>query len=69
MLVPSQHLHPGSACTLCLSTCSLLLLLLLLQIQGLPTMLFISPNDQKPVLRTEGLLPAETIKKIIRNEL
>lgn len=40
-----------------------------LQIQGLPTMLFISPNDQKPVLRTEGLLPAETIKNIIKNEL
>lgn len=39
------------------------------QIQGLPTMIFIGTNDAKPALRTEGLLPAETIKNIIAKEL
>ncbi|KAF6264260.1 thioredoxin-like protein [Scenedesmus sp. NREL 46B-D3] len=40
-----------------------------LQIQGLPTMIFIGMDNNKPALRTEGLLPAETIKNIIKNEL
>lgn len=40
-----------------------------LQIQGLPTMIFISMDNNKPALRTEGLLPAETIKNIIAKEL
>jgi len=40
-----------------------------LQIQGLPTMVFVSTDANKPALRTEGLLPAETIKEIILNEL
>lgn len=40
-----------------------------LQIQGLPTMVFVSTDSSKPALRTEGLLPAETIKEIILNEL
>jgi hypothetical protein len=39
------------------------------QIQGLPTMIFISTSPDKPALRTEGLLPAETIKNIIAKEL
>jgi thioredoxin len=40
-----------------------------LQIQGLPTMIFIGTNDSKPALRTEGLLTAEVIKGIISKEL
>lgn len=40
-----------------------------LQIQGLPTMIFIGTTPDKPALRTEGLLPAETIKNIIAKEL
>lgn len=39
------------------------------QIQGLPTMIFIGTDNSKPALRTEGLLPAETIKNIIAKEL
>jgi hypothetical protein len=39
------------------------------QIQGLPTMIFIGTNDSKPALRTEGLLTAEVIKGIISKEL
>lgn len=39
------------------------------QIQGLPTMIFIGTDNNKPALRTEGLLPAETIKNIIAKEL
>ena len=40
-----------------------------LQIQGLPTMVFVSTDPAKPALRTEGLLPAKTIKEIVANEL
>ena len=40
-----------------------------LQIQGLPTMLFIGMDPQKPALRTEGLLPSDTIKNILQKEL
>lgn len=40
-----------------------------LQIQGLPTLIFIGMDNEKPALRTEGLLPAETIKNIITKEL
>lgn len=36
---------------------------------GLPTLVFISPDKEKPALRTEGMLPAEQIKEIIKNEL
>jgi hypothetical protein len=32
-------------------------------------MIFIGMDNNKPALRTEGLLPAETIKNIIKNEL
>ena len=41
----------------------------LLQIQGLPTMVFIGMNKEKPALRTEGLLAANVIKQIIQEEL
>lgn len=40
-----------------------------LQIQGLPTMVFIGTDTSKPALRTEGLLPAATIKDIVAKEL
>ena len=36
-----------------------------LQIQGLPTIVFVGLDKEKPSLRTEGLLPSETIKQII----
>lgn len=41
----------------------------LLQIQGLPTMVFVGTDPNKPALRTEGLLPAHIIKEIVQNEL
>ena len=40
-----------------------------MQIQGLPTMVFVGTDPAKPALRTEGLLPAKTIKEIVANEL
>lgn len=40
-----------------------------LQIQGLPTMVFVGMDKSKPALRTEGLLPARTIREIVENEL
>lgn len=40
-----------------------------LQIQGLPTLVFVGMDPNKPALRTEGLLPAATVKDIILNEL
>jgi thioredoxin-like negative regulator of GroEL len=36
-----------------------------LQIQGLPTMIFVGMNSEEPALRTEGLLPANTITDIV----
>jgi len=38
-----------------------------LQIQGLPTVVFVGLDKAKPALRTEGLLPAERIIDIIDN--
>lgn len=40
-----------------------------LQIQGLPTLIFIGTDTKKPALRTEGLLPAATIIDIVSKEL
>lgn len=40
-----------------------------LQIMGLPTMIFVGMDPTKPALRTEGLLPAETIIEIVQKEL
>jgi len=40
-----------------------------LQIQGLPTLVFVGTDMEKPALRTEGMLPAEMVKNIISNEL
>lgn len=40
-----------------------------LQIQGLPTMVFVGLDKSKPALRTEGLLPATSIIQIIKEQL
>lgn len=40
-----------------------------LQIQGLPTLIFVSMDPEKPALRTEGLLPAQSIIDIVNNEM
>ncbi|GLJ29163.1 hypothetical protein SUGI_0575000 [Cryptomeria japonica] len=40
-----------------------------LQIRGLPTVIFISPDHKKNAVRIEGLLPNETMKSIIDTEL
>jgi thioredoxin-like negative regulator of GroEL len=40
-----------------------------LQIQGLPTLIFIGTDASKPALRTEGLLPASVIVEIVEKEL
>lgn len=40
-------------------------LLALLQIEGLPTIVFIPKEGGKPALRTEGLLPAQQIMDIV----
>ena len=40
-----------------------------LQIQGLPTLIFVGMDTEKPALRTEGLLPAQSIIDIVTNEL
>ena len=62
-----------SACVCESAVCQCLALLVTaacrMQIQGLPTMVFVGVDPQKPALRTEGLLPAESIKEIIQNEL
>lgn len=36
-----------------------------LQIQGLPTMIFVGMNAEEPALRTEGLLPVSSILDIV----
>ncbi len=38
-----------------------------LQIEGLPTIVFIPKDGSKPALRTEGLLPAEQIVDIVKD--
>jgi len=40
-----------------------------LQIQGLPTLIFVGMDPTKPALRTEGLLPAQAIVEIVEKEL
>ena len=37
----------------------------LLQIQGLPTLVFVGTDVTKPAFRTEGLLPAGEILKVL----
>ncbi|XP_078446264.1 thioredoxin z [Wolffia australiana] len=40
-----------------------------MQVRGLPTLYFISPDPTKDAIRTEGLVPPEMIKSIIENDL
>uniref|UniRef100_A0A6V7QYW1 Thioredoxin-like protein CITRX, chloroplastic n=1 Tax=Ananas comosus var. bracteatus TaxID=296719 RepID=A0A6V7QYW1_ANACO len=40
-----------------------------MQVRGLPTLYFISPDPNKDAIRTEGLVPPEMIKNIIDNEM
>ncbi|BBN04842.1 hypothetical protein MPTK1_3g08100 [Marchantia polymorpha subsp. ruderalis] len=40
-----------------------------MEIRGLPTMVFVSSDTEKLAIRTEGLLPTETIRNIIEKEL
>lgn len=40
-----------------------------LQIQGLPTLIFVGMDASKPALRTEGLLPAQVIQEIVERDL
>lgn len=42
---------------------------LILQIRGLPTMVFVSPDTEKLAIRTEGLLSTNVIRDIIEKEL
>ena len=40
-----------------------------LGIEGLPTIVFVSKDASSPALRTEGMIPAETLVSIIENQL
>ncbi|KAK1324557.1 hypothetical protein QJS10_CPA01g01666 [Acorus calamus] len=40
-----------------------------MQVRGLPTLLFISPDPSKDAIRTEGLIPSQMIKNIIDNDM
>ena len=40
-----------------------------LAIEGLPTLVFVSKNAASPALRTEGMIPAETVINIIQQQL
>ncbi|KAJ8438755.1 hypothetical protein Cgig2_009873 [Carnegiea gigantea] len=40
-----------------------------MQVRGLPTMYFISPNQRKNAIRTEGLIPIQMMRDILDNEM
>lgn len=40
-----------------------------MQIRGLPTLYFLSPDPNKDAIRTEGLIPIQMMRDIIDNEL
>lgn len=40
-----------------------------MQVRGLPTVIFVSKDTQKNAIRTEGVLPREVFRSIIRNDL
>ncbi|KAF8701857.1 hypothetical protein HU200_033181 [Digitaria exilis] len=40
-----------------------------MQVRGLPTLYFFSPDQNKDAIRTEGLIPIDMIRNIIDNEL
>ncbi|KAG6791113.1 hypothetical protein POTOM_000225 [Populus tomentosa] len=40
-----------------------------MQVRGLPTLFFISPDPNKDAIRTEGLIPLQMMRDIINNEM
>ncbi|XP_062093107.1 thioredoxin-like protein CITRX, chloroplastic [Humulus lupulus] len=40
-----------------------------MQVRGLPTLYFISPDPKKDAIRTEGLIPIQMMRDIINNEM
>ncbi|KAF3775527.1 Thioredoxin-like protein [Nymphaea thermarum] len=40
-----------------------------MQVRGLPTLFFVSPDPSKDAIRTEGLIPIEMMRKIIETEM
>ncbi|XP_047323353.1 thioredoxin-like protein CITRX2, chloroplastic [Impatiens glandulifera] len=40
-----------------------------MQVRGLPTLYFISPDPNKEAIRTEGLIPLQMIREIINNHM
>nr|ABK92821.1 unknown [Populus trichocarpa] len=40
-----------------------------MQVRGLPTLFFISPDANKDAIRTEGLIPLQMMRDIINNEM
>ncbi|KAL4291784.1 hypothetical protein GQ457_14G019460 [Hibiscus cannabinus] len=40
-----------------------------MQVRGLPTLFFISPNPNKEAIRTEGLVPIQVMRDILDNEM
>lgn len=40
-----------------------------MQVRGLPTLYFISPNQKKNAIRTEGLIPVQMMREILENEM
>ncbi|KAG8391114.1 hypothetical protein BUALT_Bualt01G0154300 [Buddleja alternifolia] len=40
-----------------------------MQVRGLPTLYFISPDPSKDAIRTEGLIPIQMMRDILENEM
>ncbi|PIN01594.1 Thioredoxin [Handroanthus impetiginosus] len=40
-----------------------------MQVRGLPTLYFISPDPNKDAIRTEGLIPIQMMREILDNEM
>ncbi|KAK8662001.1 hypothetical protein V6N13_091589 [Hibiscus sabdariffa] len=40
-----------------------------MQVRGLPTLFFISPDSNKEAIRTEGLIPIQMMRDILDNEM
>ncbi|KAL2234338.1 UNVERIFIED_CONTAM: Thioredoxin-like protein CITRX2, chloroplastic [Sesamum indicum] len=40
-----------------------------MQVRGLPTLYFISPDPNKDAIRTEGLIPIQMMRDILDNEM
>lgn len=40
-----------------------------MQVRGLPTLYFISPDPNKEAIRTEGLIPTQMMRDIIDNDM